>query len=99
MANNPLSPEQQEQNKQIALLEARLITTNEALRKRTLEIDKRIAQEQPSLFEDSSKLFEVDISPEQRKRVLEPYLKEIDDISKALESLRKLKVNNTQSLF
>lgn len=62
------------------------------------EIDSRIRDEQPSLFEDSSKLFDVDICPQNRADILLPDQTAVKAAERAVERLSK-PVETTGNLF
>lgn len=94
-----MTPEERNRAIQIKALNTELSKANEALKNKALELDKRIRDEQPRLFEDSSILFEQPINPSSKKVILEPYKARIIKLEQEIERLSKAQLNETGRLF
>lgn len=94
-----MTPEQRNRDIQIKALKAELSKANEALKSKSLELDKRIRDEQPKLFEDKSILFDQPINPNSKKVILEPYKARIIKLEQDIERLAKAPINETGRLF
>lgn len=94
-----MTPEEKNWMDALTKLRTSLEKSNAVLKQKTQEIDSRIASEQPKLFEDDSKLFEIQIDQNQRKTFLAPYKAEVLKLEQAIGKLEKQQITGTGSLF
>lgn len=94
-----MNPEQKSKEAKLCALRSDLKKANGALEEKRKELDRRIAGEQPKLFEDETKLFDQVIDPKQRKAILSPYKALVLKLEQDIKKLEKQEINGTGSLF
>lgn len=94
-----MNPEQKTKEAKLSALRSELKKANGALEEKRKELNRRIAGEQPQLFEDETKLFDQTIDPKQREAILSPYKAFVFKLEQDIKKLEKQEINGTGSLF